>query len=218
MNTLFLTDEERQNHREWLRNYINEYCIVRVPPDKTPMYGKAPGSRYTWQFYLRRGLFNHRFNYRMALLFLDMIQTEYNYFDFQISGLETASTPMISVIPLIASNYNIDINAFSIRKERKNYGMFNLIEGTVRKGVPVLLMDDLSNSTSSLQRAFYVVTNELKETPFPATFTVVNKTRDNSSDKSVPEFLKNLSLFNLTDFNLSYDSYIQSKAEKENKK
>jgi orotate phosphoribosyltransferase len=123
---------------------------------------------------------------------------------------------MISVIPIVAANYNIDINAFSIRKERKNYGLFNIIEGNVKKNVPILLMDDLCNSTQSLQKAFHIVISELKETPFPATFTIVNKTKDNSNEKLVPEFLRSLSLFNLTDFNMSYDDYIQAKAERNN--
>ena len=69
----------------WLRNYINDHCIVR----DTVMKGKVPGKLYTWCFYCRRGLFNPEFNKHMTVCFLYKIEEEIGHFNFQLGGMET---------------------------------------------------------------------------------------------------------------------------------
>jgi orotate phosphoribosyltransferase len=200
----FVTDEDRQVYRDYLKEYIDKNCIIRVPPGSQPMLGKAPGTFYTWQFYLRRGLFNPLFNEMVAALFLDLIQKEVGHFDFQIAGLETASTPLLVSIPMVAQRFGIQINAFSVRKNRKEYGLHNWIEGGVIRDLPVLLVDDLCNSSNSMQKAMYTIYGDQKLGFTKFAFSVVNKSHDVFKNcKTMPEDFKMLSLFSLRDFNLS---------------
>lgn len=199
----FITDAERVEHRAWLRDFINDHCIHRVKPGEPQLLGKAPGSRYVWQFYLRRGLLNPVFMRKTALLFLDGVQREVGHWDFQLAGLETASTPLLAGIPQVALQHGIEINAVSVRKTRKEYGLHNHVEG-VPDGKPFLLVDDLCNSTESMWKAMRVMLLEEKQPMLPAFFTVVSKTKDQPRGDGwrLPGGMTCLSLFDLNDFDL----------------
>lgn len=197
-----MIDEQIYNDlHTWVKSYINDKCIIR----NTKMPGKLPGTTYTWMFYLRRGLFNHEFLSAVAQMFYYKVEKEIGHFNFQLAGLETASTPMISSFPIIGRIYNKNINAFSIRKERKEYGLKNWIEG-IPNDKPVLLVDDLCNSSNSLYTAKEVLENE--NIPIlNYAFVLVNKTvhKEKTEDKYMKSNIKMLSLFDLNDFGLNYD-------------
>ena len=185
----------------WTKKYINEKCIIR----NTKMPGKIPGTTYTWIFYLRRGLFNHEFLSAVSQMFFYKIEKEIGHFNFQIAGLETASTPMLAAFPIIGRMFEKNLNSFSIRKERKEYGLRNWVEG-IPNNLPVLLIDDLCNSSNSLYLAKNVLENE-KIPILNKAFVLVNKTNhiDNNTDKYINSDMEMISLFNLSDFGLYYD-------------
>src|SRR6056300_1597085 len=180
----------------WTKQYINEKCIIR----NTKMPGKIPGTTYTWIFYLRRELFNHEFLSAVSQMFFYKIEKEIGHFNFQIAGLETASTPMLAAFPIIGRMFEKNLNSFSIRKERKEYGLRNWVEG-IPNNLPVLLIDDLCNSSNSLYLAKSVLENE-KIPILNKAFVLVNKTNhiDNNTDKYINSDMEMISLFNLSDF------------------
>ena len=194
-----ITQKDFKTSLFFLQDYINQYCIVR----NTRMQGKAPGTFYTWQFYLRRGLFNATFLRHLNICFLYTIHKDIGHFDFQLAGMETASTPMLSALPILAEAYGVALNSFSIRKERKAYGLKNWIEGRPND-LPVLLIDDLSNSQMSMAQAYQVLINE-KIPCLKHTFTLVNKTYQGqeATDKYLPLSFKHSYLFTLQDFLLA---------------
>ena len=185
----------------WTKKYIKEKCIIT----NNVMPGKIPGTTYTWMFYLRRGLFNHEFLSAVSQMFFYKIEKEIGHFNFQIAGLETASTPMLAAFPLIGRMFEKNLNSFSIRKERKEYGLKNWVEGIPNK-FPVLLIDDLCNSSNSLYLAKNILENE-KIPILNKAFVLVNKTNhiDNNTDKYINSDMEMISLFNLSDFGLYYD-------------
>ena len=203
-----ITVSEYQQLHNWVGSYINEYCIVR----NTPMPGKAPGSTYTWMFYLRNGLFNQSFLSAISQMFIYRANHEIGHFDFQLSGLETASTPMLAGIPMIARAYDIRLNAFSVRKEQKEYGLRNWLEG-LPNDKPVMLIDDLCNSSRSMAIARDII--EQHNIPFlDYAFCIVNKFNEvdhdeirQNSDMYLPETTKIISLFDLDDFDLYCPSH-----------
>ena len=93
MNNI-ITDEKYDSLWNQCRDFIDEHCIVRAEPG-TYMEGKLPGSKYTWVFYLRNGLFRTDFLSAVTQMWMKRVHDEIGHFDFQLSGLETASTPMI---------------------------------------------------------------------------------------------------------------------------
>jgi orotate phosphoribosyltransferase len=197
-----MIDEKIYNDlHAWVKSYIDEKCIIR----NTVMPGKLPGTTYTWIFYLRRGLFNHEFLSAVAQMFYYKVEKDIGHFNFQIAGLETASTPMLSSFPIIGRIFKKNINAFSIRKEKKEYGLRNWIEG-IPNDKPVLLIDDLCNSSNSLLKAKQILENE-KLPVLNYAFVLVNKTVhiENTEDKYLKSNIKMISLFNLNDFKLKYD-------------
>lgn len=205
---MILTKDKYNARRQFVKDFINELCIYRVKPSEPFLVGKQPGTSYSWQFYLRRGLFNHEFLTAVSEMFLQKVYDEYQTFDIQIAGLETASTPMLAGIPLVAARHGLNINAFSIRKNKKEYGLLNWIEGRVNNK-PIILIDDLCSSTTSLKKALDVLIEVNLTNILDRAFCIVNKR--NVVDKTkpaidiyLPEEIKVMYLYSLDDFNLTY--------------
>ena len=60
-------------------------------------------------------------------MFIYKVEREIGHFNFQLSGLETAATPMLSAIPLVLKGFGINLNSFVVRKEQKTYWIKNWI-------------------------------------------------------------------------------------------
>lgn len=202
-----LQDDVRDYMTEWLHQYINHYCIHRVPPGEPFLPGKIPGTTYSWQFYLRRGLFNSTFLNYVGCLFWDRFAEEYRSTPFQIAGMETGSTPIIVGLTMTAALFEIEVNSFSIRAERKKYGLMNMIEG-IPNNLPVMVVDDLCNSKNTILRSKQVIEEEGLDI-YKTFFTIVNKKPDktNKHDKYIGDDVDIHSLFYLSDFDTSWGSY-----------
>lgn len=203
-----INDPQYEVLKEWVHNYIDTKCIVR----NQEMPGKAPGSTYTWMFYLRNGLFNHQFLINISQMFIYHMERIDPKFNFQLTGLETAATPMLAAIPMVASVMGIDINAFVVRKDRKTYGLLNVIEGVPNNKLAVII-DDLCNSSRSMAQCLNTLTAE--DIPVAnVAFAIVNKSNEEVHDNFrmigdmyLPKEIKVISLFTLDDFDLYNPSH-----------
>lgn len=202
------TDKEYEILHDECKKYIDKNCVVR----NTPMPGKTPGSVYTWMFYMRRGLYDKNFMNSIAKMFIYRIHKEMGHFDFQITGLETGATPLVVALPILLQKFKIDVHSFSVRKERKEYGLKNWIEG-VPNEKPCLIVDDLCNSSISMKRTYDVLKTEKMET-VPFVFCIVNKVNKNVhsnvrvvSDMYLPQEMKVIYLYDMDDFNLYNPSH-----------
>jgi hypothetical protein len=162
---------EVEDLRGWLRQYINEYCIYRVKPEDPLLYGNLPNSRYSWQFYLRRGLTNGEVLRVVAKLFWEQFLPLYEAKPFQLAGIETGATPLAAAL---AFSGPPGLNCFMIRQDPKKYGLYNRFEGIVDYDLPVLLVDDLCGSKKSMLKASWrCAENGLSL--YNCAFAVVNK-------------------------------------------
>ena len=76
----------------------------------------------------------------------------------QIGGLESASLPLIGALAIVGHNeYEKDVTGFFIRKSRKRDGLMRMIEGTVHKERPIVLVDDAMNSAKTFIRQIEVL-------------------------------------------------------------
>lgn len=214
---MILQDDAKQYMMNWLREYINENCLVRINPAKEKLLpGRKKGDEYGSQYYMRRGLFNAKFLNYVGILFWDMFYEEYIKEPFQISGLETGATPIIIGLTMSARAFDLDVKSFSIRKERKTYGLLNRMEGIVDPDLPVLLVDDLCNSKESMWVAKkYCEEENIKI--YKSAFVILNKIHRQEWNDTNPELhtkdkylgrdieIKNL--FYADDFDASFKRY-----------
>jgi orotate phosphoribosyltransferase len=219
MNMAFkLSDDEREHLRQSMYNFINHNCIKRVKPGEKLMPGLHPPNMYSWLILSRYGLMNATFMRYLGFLFWDLFYDEYQEQPFQLGGLETACIPMITAINMTAANFGIEnVNSFYLRKKPKEYGIFQTFEGYVFNDQPVVVVDDFYNSRST----YMTVKENLDKHNVPLhkkAFALINKDRNvyepNTPDdelriltKKTLENLEIISLFKITDFDLSYYDY-----------
>lgn len=206
-----MLDRTQQDNAEtlhgWVLHYINENCIYRVKPGDRLLDGKIPGTFYTWQFYLRRGLTNPEFLRAVTRLFWMRFEPLFEDNEFQIAGIETGATPLVAALVLTSPS----CSSFIIRENQKAYGLRNRFEGIIDYGLPVLLVDDMCNSKNTLFKAVKYC-REGGLSLYDCGFTLVNKDVDGTHpdhDKYIGENFKVASLFTLKDFDLSYAAYLR---------
>ena len=133
---------EYQTLWQWGRDYIHTHCIERRDQAHR-MPGKRPGTWYTWIFMLRRGLYNPQFLKAVSQMFEYRIAQELGHKDFQVAGRESAAAPLLVGLATWAG-----VNAISVRKEQKDCGLQQWVEG-VPNSLPVMIVDDLCSSSGS---------------------------------------------------------------------
>ena len=207
---MILKEDEYEELWQWCRDYIDTNCIWRANKHLTKVPGKQKNTWDTYQFYLKRGLFNADFLSAISQLMLHKIGEEYGSYNFQLAGVETGSTSLLVSIPLIAKVYGLDINAFSIRKSQREYGLYNYLEG-LTNDKPVLLIDDLCASTSSFRKGFDVLVQsgcqKILDTPFAMIIDTeeVERSKKLSDDQlQLPPHMNVRGLFSFEDFKLPY--------------
>ena len=215
-----LDSDVKKYMKEWLYEYINHNCIYRVGPNEDPLPPLHPSHApdgYTWLILSRKGLLNGKFLNFLGLLFWDHFADKYKEKPFQIAGLETACIPMISSIAMTAPSFGIeDLNCFYVRKNEKEYGLKQRFEGFIEYDKPVLVVDDFYNSRSTFLVVKHFIEKEGLELHENA-FAIINKQwelYDNKADeyrlkyKAESECIDIISLFNVTDFDLTYNKYM----------
>jgi orotate phosphoribosyltransferase len=186
-----MTDIEKQ--LIFLREEIEHKAIYRTKPG-TVLPAKQPNTIYTWQFYLRRVLFDPKFVFTAANLLVEMLPSK----DVQFAACEDAGVPLG-----LAMSAVIDQPLLSVKKARKAYGLLNFTEGTIT-GKPIVLVDDLAGSQTTLRTAAATL-RAFKAELAPCYVTLINKTR-NTHDAYLKSNL--ISLFTCADFNLTWQDYI----------
>ena len=103
------TDLEKLNY---LRNEIEHRGIFRVKPGSPTLPGKAPNSAYTWQFYLRRCMFDPKFVTIAAEMLVNQLPNQ----DVQIGACEAAGVPLGLAMSMI-----LGTPMLSIKKSPNEY-------------------------------------------------------------------------------------------------
>ena len=205
---MLLSEEEYKKYESVLKEFIQNNCIE---------YGKFPGKKegttYRWMFYLRRAMFDPDMLYCISEMMLYRIHQELNTWNFQVCGAETAGTPLAASLPLMSKFYGNPVTGFVVRKEQKKYGLRNWHEGIAYTEPPYVLVDDLCNSSESLNRAD-IICKEMGLTSTNLAIVIVNKVNKEihseerfRTDMYLPKETKVISLFDLNTFNLTGPSH-----------
>lgn len=189
-------------NKEYVRHFINDNCIYREPNSKVLLRKGAkigsnnPSDYNTWLFNIHAAMYDAKTMQIITNHFYETFKDQLS--THQIVGLEHASTAMISSFVF---NSDIEISAFSIRKEQKTYGTLTWFEGLYDKEKPIILIDDMSSSS---RNALNHGINILKKHNFvhdPLFYCIV----DLGNDEKIQ------SMFKRSDFELDYDKYVESK-------
>lgn len=76
-----------------------------------------------------------------------------------IGGLTLGADPIVSGVSLISYIEKKPINAFIVRNVQKEHGMGKIIEGNLKEGENVVIVDDVATTGSSIIKAIDVVEN-----------------------------------------------------------
>jgi orotate phosphoribosyltransferase len=189
------TKEVKFDKLEYVRGEIEHRGIYRCPPG-TCVTARAPGRIYTWQFYLRRCLFNPKFAFSAAELLLDKLPSH----DIQIAACEDAGVTLGFAMSTI-----LGTPLLSIKKTRKAYGLLNFTEGVV-SGAPIVLVDDLAGSQETLRKS----TRTLQAFGLPIAdqyVALINKTKGTHDTYVKDKEL--ISLLTCEDFELTWEEYAE---------
>ena len=205
--------------REALRRAINDYGVVRVPPGSHELHDMRNSGDfyddkfYIWQFYLRRPLLEPAHLLFIARCFWSVYKQRYQRQPFQISGVEQAAIPILTAILMTAPSMGVNLHAFTVRKERKKFGLRNIIEGKPIPELPCVFVDDLSSPTHATLWHWLRTISEARLKFYPRAFVVVYKGK-RVDLKEIPTTMGNIgleSIYTLDDFNMTYEEYQANK-------
>jgi len=215
---MILKPEDRKKISDELYAFIDTKCIFRCNPEfkynmcsPTGQIPPANPSEHhsTWQFYLRNLSHNPKMLMYISALFFDDIFTKIKAGEesdiFQLCGLESSSIPIMIGMQAFAARYNISVNSFSVRKERKDYGLFNFVDGMPTEA-PVIYVDDVINSGSSMVRALNVSKYEFGIKPANNLYTIVKFNKNMDQVLYDEKKINVVSVFAKDDFSFEYDS------------
>jgi len=72
-----------------------------------------------------------------------------------IGGLSLGADPIVCATVMHAAREGKEISGFLVRKEPKKYGTQRWIEGLIKKGMKVVIVDDVVTTGSSVIKAIY---------------------------------------------------------------
>ena len=179
-----------------LQKIISETAIHRADEDTKIM--SPSGQVQNWLIDLRPVLLNV-----VALnIITDLFWDEYqDKLPFQIAGMEVAAVPLVTALLMKAQQRGLETNGLIIRKERKTSGLGKIIEGSINDH-PIILVDDIVNSGTSLEKARVFLEQENLKPGH--VFSIIDyKTNRAQAWKEQHQVAIN-SLFTLDDFDVDY--------------
>lgn len=127
-----------------LRRFIKEVGVQR-----SGSMTSSGGKSLAWLLDMRRVFMRPEYMAEIVDQFWERFAPEG---PVQIGGMEVAAIPLLTAILQAGHQGGRQVNGFIIRKERKPHGLQQLIEGALTDR-PIILVDDLMNSGSSLEKA-----------------------------------------------------------------
>lgn len=213
---MLLKDEQRKMAIEMLREFIDKSCIFRANPEVKyneccpagELPSAFPGPHSTWQFYLRNLTHNPQMLLAISCLFFDDLYTKIEAGDipehYQLCGLETSSIPIMIGMQNYAMSRGVMVNSFSIRKERKAYGLFNFVDGRPTEA-PVIVVDDVINSGGSIRHVLDVCKYELGLSTAKNIYSIIKFREDMDQVEFEGERMNVVSIFGKSDFSYDFD-------------
>lgn len=180
--------------RTQLYEAISERAILRASDQR--LFSRS-GARQSWLIDMRRILTDATLLDLVAEAFWDLFADKR---PFQVGGMEVAAIPLVAAILMKSVARGTPVNGFIIRKERKTYGAGNIIEGVLTDD-PIIIVDDVLNSGSSLEKARVVL--ELEKRKIARVFVLIDYHGARGTVWRTTHMIPVTGLFDLSEFGLS---------------
>lgn len=118
-----------------------------------------------------------------------------------IGGLEIGAVPIAAAVSLAGYEKGYPVEAFFVRKKRKEHGALQLIEGRVTKGADVLVVDDVTTGGGSVIQAIKGLREEL-DCKVRYALSIVDR-EQGATEALAKEGVTLLSFFKGSDFDLN---------------
>ena len=145
--------------RKLISSAIREEAILRGENQR--LVGRN-GASNSWLIDIRRICMRAEVLEAIGDLFWEMCADR---MPFQVGGMEVAAVPLLAAILMKSQARGTPVSGFIVRKERKTYGTGGLLEGIVTDA-PIVIIDDILNSGSSLEKVRVVLGQEKKTIAF----------------------------------------------------
>jgi hypothetical protein len=209
---MILTNDDRTHIMNIVYEYIDKNCIFRCKKDEYYSAYEDKGILHknnglNYKFYIDRLTYDSKMLYCLSALFFDdilkKVTDNLEYSDFQLMGTEESSIPLLIGIQQYAAKNKLLLNCFTIKKQRSDNGIFNLINGIPNDSYVIFIDNVLDNSV--LKNCYDVCVNELNLKPAKNLYSIL-KYDSNIEKVKYNEFTINInSPYNLNDFNFEYD-------------
>ncbi|MBI2409729.1 PQQ-binding-like beta-propeller repeat protein [Candidatus Kaiserbacteria bacterium] len=181
---------------------MTDPLIIRIK-EKVYKPVETRGARFTsseyaptWVLDFKNQALDRDFLQEYAKRFWNVVGDRYGP-KVQIGGMETGAIALIAGIVMHAPPH-IDATGFYVRKSRKKIDQANNIEGELSSDAPIILVDDILNSGSTLRKQMLIL--EAAGHRISAFFVCV-RFRDMSAYRDITvRGVKILSMFELNDF------------------
>jgi orotate phosphoribosyltransferase len=132
------------NEREELGNILRKRSILKGD------FTLASGRKSSYYINGKMTTLHSRGLHLAAKLLLDGFESvEYDAF----AGPTIGADPIIGALLSLAAQRGLDREGLLIRKEAKDHGTKNLVEGNLRKGMRIILLEDVATTGGSLLKA-----------------------------------------------------------------
>jgi len=134
------------NIEEMLQELVNLLVEKSLQIADQPVFQLASGRKSNIYIDCKKTTKNARGAYLIGHIIFDRIQ----HINIDaIGGLTMGADPIADAVAFTSVLYGRPINAFSVRKKVKEHGMRRLVEGDVKKGDRVIIVDDVVTTGGS---------------------------------------------------------------------
>lgn len=175
-----------------LRDIIQKYSV------KTGSFKLSSGRTSSFLFQLRQTTLHPEGAALIADIIVDyMKQHDLRY----IGGLVQGAVPIVSSVTAVSFNRNAPVYAFFVRKEAKEHGAKERIDGHIASGAEVLLVDDVATTGGSLLKTLEGLEEEGHKCVVRKALVIIDR-EEGATENLAEKGIQLASIFKKSDFDL----------------
>jgi orotate phosphoribosyltransferase len=170
--------------------------IIRAHSLKTGAFTLSSGRQSTYLFQLRQTTLLPEGAALIAEIIVDYMQDQNIA---SIGGLEMGAVPIVSAVAALSHLKNHPVGAFFVRKAQKAHGARERIDGHLRHGGEVLMVDDVATTGGSILKALEGLKEEYPEARIRRALAVIDR-EEGAAQNLLAQGIKLAAILKRSDF------------------